>query len=455
MTIKAPRGTADLLPAQARTWERLSGIAAEVFGSYGFEPIETPIFEQTDMFVRGIGEATDVVGKEMFSVLSKNSYEKVAAGEAASLKADQRLSLRPEGTASVVRAVQEHNLIPQGGVPVKFFYAGPMFRCERPQKGRLRQFHQFGVECLGAAEPSADAEVIIMLMRFFERVGIPRESMKLIVNSMGDDACRPAYRESVRSYIEEHSEELCDECNRRAETARYQAANPDAVLTGGNPLRAFDCKNPGCASVMEAAPKISDALCEHCREHYVTVKEYLDLAGIEYVEDPRLVRGLDYYTNTVFEVQVVDGLGSQNAIGGGGRYDKLMEAVGGKPTPGLGFAIGYERTVLALEAAGVNPDPGAGLQAYVATVDDSVRTQVFMVLQALRDAGIAADCDHQARSLKSQLKVAGKAEVPVCVIVGPDELAQGEVTLRDMNTHDEQRVPLAEVSTAVQLLLAK
>ncbi|NTU88328.1 MAG: histidine--tRNA ligase [Actinobacteria bacterium] len=436
MSSKAPRGTVDLLPSAARTWRYLSQTAYEVFSTYGYEPIETPMFEQTDLFVHGIGEATDVVGKEMFSVLSKNAYEKIMAGE--QLKADQRLSLRPEGTASVVRAVREHNLIPQGGAPVKLMYAGSMFRCERPQKGRLREFHQLGAECLGAIEPSADAELIVMLMRFFECCGLPRTSVTLLLNSMGDDACRPAYRESIRTYIHENSADLCEECNRRAET---------------NPLRAFDCKNPACHAVMEKAPKISDALCDDCRTHYETVKKYLDIAGIDYVEDPRLVRGLDYYTHTVFEVQVKDGLGSQNAIGGGGRYDKLMEAVGGNPTPGLGFAIGFERTVMALEAAGVELDSGSNLEVYVATVDDTVRTEVFTVLQSLRDAGFSADCDHQARSLKSQLKLAGKAQVPCVLIVGPEELLSGEVTLRDMNTHIEQRIALHDVPAEVRSLL--
>lgn len=214
--INAPKGTEDLLPERARAWQSMCDTAYRVFGDYGYQLIETPIFEDTGMFVRGIGESTDVVGKEMFSVRSMDGLK--AERESRALKAGQALSLRPEGTASVVRAVREHNLVPQGGAPAKLMYAGPMFRCERPQKGRLREFHQIGVECLGASEPSADAEVIIMLMRFFETLGIPRVSMRLLVNSMGDDACRPAYRTSVKEYIQDHSDQLCDECNRRAET---------------------------------------------------------------------------------------------------------------------------------------------------------------------------------------------------------------------------------------------
>jgi len=436
MSITAPRGTEDLLPSRARAWQIMQDRASAIFGAYGYQPIETPLFEETGMFVRGIGESTDVVGKEMFSVRSMDGLRREREGE--KLKSDQMLSLRPEGTASVVRAVQEHNLVPQGGVPAKLMYAGPMFRCERPQKGRLRQFHQIGVECLGASAPTADAEVIIMLMRFFEQLGIPASSMRLLINSMGDDACRPAYRESVRDFIHAHSADLCEECNRRAET---------------NPLRAFDCKNEGCRAVMAEAPLISDALCEDCAAHYAAVKGYLDRAGVAYEEDPRLVRGLDYYTRTVFEVQVIDGLGSQNAIGGGGRYDKLMESVGGKPTPGLGFAVGFERIMLALEAAGIDLDRGGGLQVYVANVEERTSAAAFEVLQALRDGGIRADCDHQGRSLKSQFKVAGKEGVPFVVTCGPDELAAGEVTLRDMDSHEETRVPLAGIVPAVQSAL--
>lgn len=439
MPTKKPQGTEDLIASGERTYQQLMNLAYEVFGTYGYEPIETPLFERIDLFVRGIGESTDVVGKEMFHVLASEPYRRLSA-EGTQPDAKHHLALRPEGTASVVRAVIEHNLLPQGGTPVKLMYAGPMFRAERPQRGRLREFHQFGVECLGATAPSADAEVIIMLMRFFGRAGIPRDSIRLLINSMGDDACRPAYRESVSAYMRAHADELCDDCKRRIET---------------NPLRAFDCKNPDCRAVMHSAPLISDALCDGCSEHYAAVKGYLDRAGITYEEDPRLVRGLDYYTNTVFEVQVIDGLGAQNAIGGGGRYDKLMESLGGKSTPGLGFAIGYERLVLALEAAGVPLGEGGGIQAYVAKVDSSCDAAAFQVMQALRDAGIRADCDHQGRSLKSQFKVAGKSGAAAVVVCGPDELAAGEVTVRAMDTHEEQRVAFGQVPQAVSALIGK
>ena len=432
MAIQAPEGTKDLLPDEAAFWTQFKRTAAEVFGRYGYAPIETPVFEQTELFVRGIGEATDVVSKEMFTALSGENLKKLLEG--GTVKAKSRLSLRPEGTAGVVRAVVQHDLVPQGAAPVKLMYAGPMFRAERPQKGRLRQFNQVGIECLGAEEPTVDAEAIIMLMQFYEAVGIPRASMRLLVNSMGCDQCRPAYREKVFAYLHELAGELCDTCLTRAET---------------NPLRAFDCKNPDCAQVMEGAPKITDCLCDDCRAHYQTVKELLEGAGMAYEEDPTLVRGLDYYTRTVFEVQVVDGLGSQNAIGGGGRYDKLAEEVGGRPTPGLGFALGFERCVLALQAAGVEFPQATRCEVFVACVDDSVRAQAFSLVQACRDAGLSADMDHQQRSLKSQFKLADKLGAHYVAVLGPDELVAGSVTLRDMQTHEEQTVPLNDVPRMV------
>ena len=428
MAIQAPEGTKDLLPDEALFWNQFKSCAAEVFGCYGYVPIETPVFEQTELFVRGIGEATDVVSKEMFTAVSGENLKRLLEG--GTIKSKSRLSMRPEGTAGVVRAVVQHDLVPQGAAPAKLMYMGPMFRAERPQKGRQRQFNQIGIECLGAEEPTVDAEAIIMLMRFYEKVGIPTEVTRLYVNSMGCDKCRPAYRELVRAYMAEHADELCETCMTRAEI---------------NPLRAFDCKNDECAAVMENAPKITDHLCDDCRDHYASVLELLDGSGIEYVENPKLVRGLDYYTRTVFEVQVVDGLGSQNAIGGGGRYDKLAEEVGGRPTPGLGFALGYERCMLALQAAGVMFPKAQRCDLFVACVDASVRAKAFSLVQTARDAGFVVEMDHQSRSLKSQFKLADKLGAARVAILGPDELAQGCAKLRDMATREEQLVALDEL----------
>lgn len=422
MDVRAPKGTADMLPEVASAWEHMTRTAQTLFARYGYEPIYTPLFEHTEVFERGIGEATDIVSKEMYTFEDKGG---------------RSITLRPEGTASVVRSALEHSLAQQGS-SAKLYYAGPMFRYERPQKGRMRQFWQIGIECLGAPEPSVDAEVITVLWRFFEALGIPAASMRLLVNSMGDEHCRPAYREKVAGFIRAHASDLCEECNRRADT---------------NPLRAFDCKNPGCAAVMAQAPLLRDELCDECASHYSAVKARLDILGIPYIEDPKLVRGLDYYTRTVFEVQADAGLGSQNAIGGGGRYDRLFEEYGGKPTPGLGFALGFERTLLCMEAAGASVPALPRAQVYVARVTDDVAEAVFGLTAALRDSGVAAEMDHQARSLKSQFKQADRLGASHVVICGPDELAAGEVTLRDMGTKEESRVGVAALAATLADLL--
>ncbi|MHB8740580.1 MAG: histidine--tRNA ligase, partial [Coriobacteriia bacterium] len=412
----------DMLPTTARAWEHLQRVAQDLFARYGYEPVYTPLFEHTDVFTRGIGEATDIVSKEMYTFEDKGG---------------RSITLRPEGTASVVRASLEHNLT-ANGAQAKLYYAGPMFRYERPQKGRMRQFWQIGIEVLGAAEPTADAEVITVLWRYFEALGLPAASMRLLLNSMGDESCRPAYRDTIATFIRDHADGLCEECNRRAET---------------NPLRAFDCKRPSCRVVMADAPLLRDKLCDDCSAHYAAVKTHLDALGIPYVEDSTLVRGLDYYTRTVFEIQVDAGLGSQNAIGGGGRYDRLMQEYGGPATPGLGFALGFERTLLALEAADVEIPAPARAEVFVARVDDSVTAEVFALAQTLRDAGIAAELDHQARSLKSQFKQADRLGARFVIIVGPDELAAGEVTFRDMTTKEEKRVALVSAAADVAAAL--
>ncbi len=422
INARAPKGTADMLPATARAWEYLQRTAQTMFAAYGYEPIYTPLFEHTEVFTRAIGEATDIVSKEMYTFEDK---------------AGRSITLRPEGTASVVRSALENGLTANGR-SAKLYYSGPMFRYERPQKGRMRQFWQIGVEALNMPSPTLDAEVIALLWRYFLALGIPAENMRLLLNSMGDEVCRPPYREKVRGFILDHSDELCDECIRRADT---------------NPLRAFDCKNEQCVAVMSTAPLLRDELCDECAEHYAEVKAALDGLGIPYVEDPSLVRGLDYYTRTVFEVQSDAGLGSQNGIGGGGRYDRLMEEYGGPPTPGLGFALGFERTLLAMEAAGAAIPAPPLAEVYIAAVDDGVRGEAFGLTQALRDSGVAAEMDHQARSLKAQFKQADRLEARFVVVVGPDELAEGDVTLRDMVTKAQSRVPMSGLAEHVSLLL--
>ena len=438
MQAQKAEGTRDLIGRDMRAWQRMQRVAAEVFEPYGFDAIETPAIEQLDVFVHGIGTSTDVVRKEMFRVFSGANFARVLEdGTDAKLKAKQRLALRPEGTAGVVRAVVENNLVPQGATPFKAYYAEAMFRGERPQKGRLRQFHQVGIEWLGAPDPAADAECIIMLMEFYRRLGFDLGKLRLLINSMGDPACRPAYRDAVRAFILDHADEMCDECRERAEI---------------NPLRAFDCKNERCHEVMQGAPLMRDNLCDECRDHYEQVKRYLDAAGIAYVEDPTLVRGLDYYTRTVFEVEAPGaGVGS---IGGGGRYDGLVELEGGKPTPGVGFAVGFERAMLALEAFGVDPASDAPSCIYVANAGAELRGEVFALTHELRAAGIRTEADYQGRSLKSQFKQADKLGARLILIVGGDELAAGKVKVRDMVSHDEELVDRSAIVEAVRRLLS-
>jgi histidyl-tRNA synthetase len=309
-----------------------------------------------------------------------------------------------------------------------------MFRYEQPQAGRMRQFWQIGVEALGMGEPSVDAEVIALLVDYFGAVGVPRASMRLLINTMGDEACRPAYRTEIAAFIRSNEDRLCGECVRRAAT---------------NPLRAFDCKDPRCRDTMAGAPILRDRLCDDCAAHHAEVKGNLDALGIEYVEDSTLVRGLDYYTRTVFEVQA-EGLGAQNAIGGGGRYDRLFEQYGGQPTPGLGFALGFERTLLALRAAGVELPAPALADVFVARVVPGTAAKVFEIAQRLRASGVAAEMDHQGRSLKAQMKAADRLGSLLAVLVGPDELADGEVTVRDMAGKDEWRVPLDRLEHEVR-----
>ena len=410
MQAQKAEGTRDLIGAEMRAWQKMQQIAAGVFEPFGFKPIETPAIEQVDVFVHGIGQSTDVVRKEMFRVFSGANLERVfTEGTDTKLKPKQRLALRPEGTAGVVRAVVENNLVPQGSTPFKAYYAEAMFRGERPQKGRLRQFHQVGIEWLGAPDPAADAECIIMLMEFYKRLGFDLSKLRLLINSMGDAQCRPAYREQVKQFILDHADEMCDECRERAEL---------------NPLRAFDCKNDHCREIMADAPLMGDNLCDECREHYEQVKRYLDVAGIEYVEDPTLVRGLDYYTRTVFEVEA--------------------------PGAGVGFAVGFERALLALQAFGSDLGADEAPCVYVANAGKELRQNVFAITQELRAAGIVTEADYQGRSLKAQFKQADKVGAKLILVLGGDELAAGKVKVRDMESHDEALVDLANVVEAVR-----
>jgi len=435
MAYQNPPGVNDLLPVSAYGIQKIIRVASRLFGCYGYRYLETPMFERTEVFTRGIGEATDIVGKEMYYVYPMSSIEKLGdekddnAGYAGSA-ALVGFALRPEGTAGTARSVVQHNLFTPGAPTTKLWYAGSMFRHERQQKGRYREFRQIGAECIGATDPSSDAEVISMLMNFFETLGIPRSKMVLKINSMGDETCRPLFQAAVRDFILARVEEFCPECIRRADT---------------NPLRAFDCKSPSCLQVLLDAPRITDFLCEECGDQYGAVKKLLLSSGLVFEEDHRLVRGFDYYTRTVFEVQVDSGLGSQNAIGGGGRYDGLLEQYGAKHTPGLGFAVGLERILMVLEALKAAPELPQRARVFVAAVDEDARLEAFALSGGLRAKGISTELDHQARSLKSQFKMADKLDVSFVVVIGPDEMAQNLYTLRNMSDGTQQTLTLEEL----------
>jgi len=420
-TYQAPKGTEDLYGERAQAWELLQQVAARVFSRYGYRPLYTPIFEATELFTRAVGKATEVVNKEMYSFKDRKG---------------RNLTLRPENTAGVVRAAIEQNLLGEGG-SAKLYYAGPMFRYEKPQKGRQRQFYQLGAEALGVTLPEADAEMILMLWEYLCELTLPQQHLQLLVNSMGCPQCRPLYRKELAKYLRAHAEELCADCQERIKT---------------NPLRTFDCKRPSCCKVLAGAPKIIDALCPDCAEHQKRVERLLNDAGLIYRIDPTLVRGLDYYTRTVFEVQVVDGMGAQNALGGGGRYDGLFEELGGKSTPSIGFALGFERVMLALEAANIRLPFEKGAQVFVAATEDALREEAFALVRELRDAGLPALCDLQGKSLKAQFKAADRSGAALVVIVGPDELDDGYVRVRDMQSKEER---LIERSRAAARLSAE
>jgi histidyl-tRNA synthetase len=415
MEIKAIRGVKDILPGEVEKWQFIERLAREVFERYGFAEIKVPIFEHTSLFARSIGDTSDIVEKEMYSFEDRSG---------------ESLTLRPEATAGIVRAYVEHKLHQQPGF-VKFYCIGPMFRYERPQAGRFRQFYQIDVEAIGEASPVVDAEVLTMLMTFLRRLGL--QHLELRLNSLGDAVCRPRYREELQDYIRRHLDRLCPDCQ-----GRYER----------NPLRVLDCKKPGCRAVMHDAPQTVAFLCDPCREHFDTLVDLLTAVGISYVLDPMLVRGLDYYTRTTFEV-VAEGLGAQDSVTGGGRYDGLIEAIGGPPTPGIGFAIGFERLVTALEHQGLTvPEPH--LQVFVAPLGASVLRDAFMLVEQLRRVGLRAEIGYDEKSLRSQLRRANRLGAAFTVMLGERELAAGKVALKDMQHGGQEEIPLAEVVARLQ-----
>jgi len=363
------------------------------------------------LFVRGVGEDTDIVEKEMYTFRDRGG---------------RSITLRPEGTAPAARAYLENKLY-AGPQPVKLYYLGPMFRYDRPQAGRYRQFHQFGVEVFGSQHPGVDAEVMALAMDFYRRIGL--SGLELHVNSVGCPACRPAMRDRLREYFRPMLDELCPNCRQRYER---------------NPLRILDCKSARCTELARQAPTTADCLCPDCRAHFAQVQQYMHDLGISFIVNPRLVRGLDYYTHTAFEI-MAPGIGAQSSVGGGGRYNGLIEACGGPPVPGIGFALGLERCLLALENQRRLPAVQPGPDVFVATAGERAAREGFILLAGLRAAGVAADLDYQGRSLKAQMKYAGKLGVRYTVILGEEELEKGTVTLRDMASGSQREVAESEI----------
>jgi len=410
--IRSVRGVHDILPAEAGKWRRVEHAAREGFEAYGYEEIRLPLFERTELFARGIGEATDIVQKEMYTFEDRSG---------------ESVTLRPEATAGLLRAYIEHGLhvLPK---PVKLYTLGPMFRYERPQAGRYRQFHQLDVEALGDEHAALDAEVIAMLVELFRRLGLA-DRLTVEVNSLGDEAtaCRPRYRAELVRYLGANAARLCEECRERAER---------------NPLRVLDCKRPECRPVLDGAPALGAFLCADCTTHFARTREYLDALGVRHLVSPRLVRGLDYYVRTTFELTTTE-LGAQNAVAGGGRYDGLIKLLGGPPDPGIGFAVGVERVVQLLPDAGPAAAGERRPRVFLVPLGEAALARVLPVATALRARGVVVEVGHGDRKLGRELERAGKLGVSRAVIVGDAELERGEALVKEMQSGAQRPVKLA------------
>jgi len=420
MLYKAPRGTADILPQDQPYWRYIENTAVRFCRLYGYERLETPVFEDAGLFVRTVGQGTDIVEKEMYTFNDRS---------------DNPLTLRPEGTAPVCRAYLEHGMrnLPQ---PVKLFYFTTVYRYERPQAGRYREHHQFGCEVIGDADAALDAEVIDLAWQFFRALGLTRVSLEL--NSIGCPACRPAYLEKLREYYAGVAGQLCPDCVTRRER---------------NTLRLLDCKKPACQSLTAGAPRSADHLCPDCADHFTRLRRYLELAGVPYHLNHCLVRGLDYYTRTVFEIQP-EAEGAQSTLGGGGRYDNLIAELGGEATPAIGFATGMERIVLNLRRENVPVPPLAPPQVLVAAAGEAAREAAFALVTSLRRAGLGVVLPAGARSLKAQLREANARAVRFAVILGEDEVKAGTVTLRDMQSAAQESLPREGLAEHLQRRLS-
>jgi len=421
MLCKVLKGMKDVLPSESARWRALEREMRKTALINGYREIRTPVVEHTELFARSAGESSDVVRKEMYTFMDKG---------------DRSITLKPESTAGTVRAFLESGLHAQA-LPCKMYYINaPHFRYEAPQSGRLREHHQFGMECFGAAQPSADAELIVLVINLLSGFGLKNLSVR--INSIGCPNCRPAYQQNFREYLQGKKDQLCKTCQERMEI---------------NPMRALDCKEKGCKEALTDAPEMLGHLCDECKEHFEQLKQYLEAAGVKYTVDPRIVRGLDYYTKTVFEI-VTGTANGELTVCGGGRYDKLVEEIGGPSIPAVGFGMGIERVLMLLDAL---EEGECKLEVedevpeiFVACLNKSLSLQAFQMTQKFRNAGIRAEMDHQGRSLKAQFKYADKLNAKFIAILADDELARGVVKLRDMATKEEWEVPLDSAPEALK-----
>lgn len=406
----APKGTQDALPSDITRWHYVERTVLDIAERYGFFEIRTPTFEHTELFSRAVGDTTDVVQKEMYTFNDKK---------------DRSITLRPEGTAGVVRAAIEHSLL-GGQLPVKVSYVISCFRYEKPQAGRLREFHQFGIESLGSPSSAADAEVIALGNQVLQTLGV--DKIKLFINSIGCKQCRPSYQIKLKEYFSEHKEKLCETCLTRLET---------------NPLRIIDCKSSVCKEISATAPKMIDNLCPECEEHFAELRERLDAMGIAYEIDPDIVRGLDYYCRTVFEF-VTEAIGAQGTVCGGGRYDGLIEELGGPALPGIGFGMGLERLQLVMAASNAATPAPLVCELFIAPMGKAASVTAGTLVQKLRDEGVSADCETMSRSLKAQMRYADKLGAIYTMVLGDNELAAGRATIKEMATGTTNEIALGD-----------
>ncbi len=410
--INIPKGTKDVLPKDSYKWQYIEEKARKVASTYGIKEIRTPIFEHTEVFLRGVGDTTDIVNKEMYTFNDKGG---------------RSITLKPEGTSAVARSFIENGMANEA-LPVKLFYLTPCFRYERPQAGRLRQFHQFGVEVFGSQTPDTDAELILLAKSFLDEIGITE--LTLNINSIGCKTCRAEYNKALKEYLKSNLDNMCEQCKERFNT---------------NPLRILDCKNPECIEINRNAPRILDYLCDDCKSHFESVKSLLDGAGVKYVVNSGIVRGLDYYTKTVFEF-VSEAIGAQGTVCGGGRYDGLIEEMGGAKTCGVGFGLGIERLLLLMDNLGMKIPDNGGIKVYVAPISKNEYSTAFNATYLLRKAGISAETDHMERSLKAQFKYADKLNAEYVAVIGEDEAAKGVAKVKRMCDGFSEEVRLSELA---------